>query len=343
VVPRTDRGRRVQQRIFADRPQCVAVVGDPRIGKSTFLDWLEATAKAEDPAPPAGTRFVRLGLSGAASASPSNFLRDVLEFVRTAPVAGEEPTGRTSTLPGSTDASPRTYAAFESEIQTIAKEGGRLILLLDDFDRVTTSQAFPSTFFSFLRAQANSFPVAYVTTSRQDLQQLCVLKEVEESPFFNIFQNLNLGPLDETNTRALAAERAPSVDAKALGDWTWAESGGLPQVAVACAELAGAGTAPGDGAAAALDAQLAPYFQELWEHLDATQQTVLQRIAAGEPPGERDARPLRDLGPRRGYLKEQDRKWMLLSAALGRFLAGRKGANAPGLITRVKRLFGGPR
>jgi hypothetical protein len=220
VVPRTDRGRRVQQRIFADRPQCVAVVGDPRIGKSTFLDWLEAAAKAEDPAPPAGTRFVRLGLSGAASASPSNFLRDVLEFVRTAPVAGEEPTGRTSTLPGSTDASPRTYAAFESEIQTIAKEGGRLILLLDDFDRVTTSQAFPSTFFSFLRAQANSFPVAYVTTSRQDLQQLCVLKEVEESPFFNIFQNLNLGPLDETNTRALAAERAPSVDAKALGDWT---------------------------------------------------------------------------------------------------------------------------
>lgn len=343
MIPRTDRGRRVQQRIYADRPQCVAVVGDPRIGKSTFLDWLAKAAEDGDPPPPPGTRFVCLSLAEPSSANPSTFLHDVLEQLRVAaPTAGEEPSARVSTLPGSMDASPRTYAAFEAEVQELAQSGGRVILLLDDFDHVTASQAFPGTFFSFLRAQANNFPVAYVTTSRQDLQQLCVLKEVEESPFFNIFQNLGLGPLDEAATRALAVARAPGAEPAALGDWAWRESGGLPEVAVACADLAAAGTAPGEGAAGALDAQLAPYFTVLWEHFDATQRALLERIAAGQPPGERDARPLRDLGPRRGYVREQDGKWVLVSMAFERFLASRRGTS-PGLMTRVKRLFGGSR
>ena len=218
MVPRTSQGRRVQQRIYADRPQCVSVVGDPKIGKTTFLDWLDETARNADPVPPAGTRFVRLDLTGTAADSPSVFLRAVLENLRATPAGGEEPSARMSAIPGPTDASPRTYAALESEVQSLAQTGGRLILLLDDFDRVTASQAFPPTFFSFLRSLANNFPVAYVTTSRLDLQQLCVSKEVEESPFFNIFQNLTLGPLDEAQTRVLVAERAPgAADPQEIG------------------------------------------------------------------------------------------------------------------------------
>jgi eukaryotic-like serine/threonine-protein kinase len=347
VVPRTDRGRRVQQRIYADRPQCVSVVGDPRIGKSAFLDWLAGAAEANDPAPPPGSRFVRLGLAGPpANASPSTFLRAVLDALESAPPAGDDGGGgRISTFPGSVDPSPRTYATLENVVQDIAKTGGRLLLLLDDFDHVTSSPAFPPTFFSFLRSLANNFPVAYVTTSRLDLQQLCVSKEVEESPFFNIFQNLTLGPLDDALTRALAAERAPGVDARALGDWALAESGGLPAVTVACAELAAAGHVPGaPDAVHALDEAVAGDCGELWEHFEPPHRALLQRLAAGEAPGERDARPLRDLGPRRGYLREQDGKWTIVSRALGRFLAARKGeGGAPGLLGRMKRLFGGSR
>lgn len=340
MVPRTTQTRRVQQRIYADRPQCVSVVGDPRIGKSTFLDGLAASAEAGDPAPPPGTRFVRLAVAGPLSTSPTAFLGMILGAL--ADGAGGT---RLSSVPGSPDASPRAYASLETKVQEMAQAGGRLILLLDDFDRITSSPAFPATFFSFLRSLANNFPVAYVTTSRQDLQQLCVSREVEESPFFNIFQNLGLGPLDEAQTRALAAERAPDLGV-ALADWAWVESGGLPAVAAACCDVARAGKAPGsDEARAALDEALAPYVQELWGHFEETHRGLLARIAAGEAPGERDARPLRDLGPRRGYLRERDGRWVLASEALRRLLARHPGADpsSPGLLRRMKRFFGGGR
>lgn len=339
MVPRTTPTRRVQQRIYADRPQCVSVVGDPRIGKSTFLDGLAASADAADPAPPTGTRFIRLAMTGPVSTSPTAFLAVVLDTLANGGADG----ARLSSVPGSPDASPRAYAALEAQVQKLAQDGGRLVLLLDDFDRVTSSPAFPATFFSFLRSLANNFPVAYVTTSRQDLQQLCVSREVEESPFFNIFQNLNLGPLDEAQTRALAAERAPGLGTE-LADWAWAESGGLPAVVAACCDVAAAGKAPAsDEARAALDEALAPYLQELWAHFAETHRGLLARLAAGEAPGERDARPLRDLGPRRGYLREQDGNWVLTSEALRRAIAAQRGGDpsSPGLLRRMKRFFGG--
>ena len=341
MVPRTTQTRRVQQRIYADRPQCVSIVGDPRIGKSTFLDGLAASAEAGDPPPPAGTRFVRLSATGPIGTSPTAFLGLVLGAL--ADGADGADGARLSSVPGSPDASPRAYASLETKVRELAQAGGRLILLLDDFDRITGSPAFPAAFFSFLRSLANNFPVAYVTASRQDLQQLCVSREVEESPFFNIFQNLGLGPLDEAQTRALAAERAPDFGA-ALADWAWFESGGLPAVAAACCDVARAGKAPGsEEARAALDEVLAPYVQELWAHFEEPHRGLLARIAAGEAPGERDARPLRDLGPRRGYLREQDGRWVLASEALRRRIALQRGADlsSPGLLRRMKRFFGG--
>lgn len=339
MVLRTTPTRRVQQRIYADRPQCVSVVGDPRIGKSTFLDGLAASVDTPEAAPPPGTRFLRLAMTGPLSTSPAAFLGVVLDALADGSAAG----ARLSSVPGSPDASPRAYASLETRVQELAQAGGRLILLLDDFDRVTSSPAFPAAFFSFLRSLANNFPVAYVTTSRQDLQQLCVSREVEESPFFNIFQNLNLGPLDEAQTRALTVERVPDAGAP-LADWAWAESGGLPAVAAACCDVVAAGQAPAsEEARAALDEVLAPYLQELWAHFEETHRGLLARLAAGEAPGERDARPLRDLGPRRGYLREHDGRWVLTSEALRRLIAGQRGGDpsSPGLLKRMKRFFGG--
>ncbi|MDI7267932.1 MAG: ATP-binding protein, partial [Myxococcota bacterium] len=226
IVDRPDRGRRVQQRIYADRPQCVAVVGDPRIGKSSFLRRLVESAEAGDPSPPPGARFVELALrEGEAGSSPEAFLRLAVERAAAAEDTAGPP--RESAAPDAADDAQRAYGRFQRLVESVARDGGRLILLLDDFDKVTGSAAFPIQFFSFLRSLANNFPVAYVTTSRLDLQRLCALKEVEESPFFNIFQNVSLGPMDEPQVREMVAARAPA-DAGAVGDWAVEESGGLP-------------------------------------------------------------------------------------------------------------------
>jgi hypothetical protein len=121
-------------------------------------------------------------------------------------------------------------------------------------------------------------------------------------------------------------------------------AGGRPAGAAACCDVARAGKMPGsDEARAALDEALAPFLQELWAHFEEPHRGLLARIAAGEAPGERDARPLRDLGPRRGYLREQDGRWVLASEALRRLLALQRGADpsSPGLLRRMKRFFGG--
>jgi len=52
-----------------------------------------------------------------------------------------------------------------------------------------------------MRSMANTYNVAYVTTSSETLQKLCVLKDVEESPFFNIFTNIALKPLSAAEVR----------------------------------------------------------------------------------------------------------------------------------------------
>jgi serine/threonine-protein kinase len=339
VIARTDKGRRVQQRLFADRPQCVALVGDPRIGKTSFLDWLAAAVEARDPEPPAGTRFVRLSLRDEPLGGPEPFLSTVV--ARLAEVERRSVPPAPPTAPAESDRSG-AYAAFESAVKRIHGEGGRLILLLDDFDSVTRSSEYPLSFFSFMRSLANNFAVAYVTTSRLDLQQLCALKEVEESPFFNIFQNVSLGPMPEDLLRALAAECAGVPADSPAADWAWAESSGLPEVAKGCCEVVKSGTTPGsDEAVEALDARLGSYFEELWEHLAPEHRALVERVARGEAPGPRDARPLRDLGPRRGYLVERDGAWQVAPGALRRQVTGGRPASSPGLLTRIGRFFGG--
>jgi eukaryotic-like serine/threonine-protein kinase len=336
VIARTDKGRRVLQRIFADRPQCVAVVGDPRIGKTSFLAWLAETSAAE--APPR-TSFVSLALRDNALPNPDALLRAIVEAVP----GPDGQAGRVSSVPATPDGTSRAYAAFEALVQRVAADSGRLVVLMDDFDCVTRSPDFPLPFFSFLRSLANNFPVAYVTSSRLDLQQLCALKEVEESPFFNIFQNVTLGPLDEAQSLALAAERTAAPADGPAAAWAWSESGGLPAVILACAQLAPQLVPGSPEATEALDAAVAGYFEELWTHLDAPHRALMERLARGEAPGEREARPLRDLAQRRGYLRELDGRWQVLSQAFGRFVASRAGADShPGLFTRLGRILRGP-
>ena len=70
----------------------------------------------------------------------------------------------------------------------------RLVLLLDEFESITKNPNFGADFFAFLRSMANTQEIAYVTTSARNLQELCHTQEIADSPFFNVFSNLHLGP-----------------------------------------------------------------------------------------------------------------------------------------------------
>jgi DNA-binding NarL/FixJ family response regulator len=66
-----------------------------------------------------------------------------------------------------------------------------VVLLLDEFDRVTANENFKQDFFFTLRSLAIHHNLALVTASRRELIDLCH-DDVRSSPFFNIFANINL-------------------------------------------------------------------------------------------------------------------------------------------------------
>jgi hypothetical protein len=83
------------------------------------------------------------------------------------------------------------------------------IIVLDNFNVLTSDIAVPLEFFSFLRSLANSYNVAYIISSVCALQEMCASKEVTESPFFNIFTNIELKTFsDEEGIKLLALYEA---------------------------------------------------------------------------------------------------------------------------------------
>ena len=77
------------------------------------------------------------------------------------------------------------------------------VLLLDEFENVTTNANFDTDFFYGLRALAIHHNLALITASKQELITLCHSDAVRASPFFNIFANINLPAFDKEEATTL--------------------------------------------------------------------------------------------------------------------------------------------
>ena len=140
--------------------------------------------------------MVFLDLQRDSGMSMETFVRTLLGVaqLRAARTASTSPAARTTSTACATWCSGSTAASF------------RLVLLLDEFETVTTNANFSLEFFSFLRYLANHYNVAYLTSSERDLQQLCHTKEISDSPFFNIFSTLPLTVFKPDEAEALIRE-----------------------------------------------------------------------------------------------------------------------------------------
>ena len=188
--------KRIFSRIGASRPQSISIVGDRRIGKSSLLfhicdedirrKYLKNSEKYV---------FAFFDLQEKKGMTVKEFFHIVAEKI-------------TEQLPEN-DISIQdfSYDSFLRLIKTIEKDMN-LIFVFDEFDVVTTNRNFNPEFFSFLRSVANSHNVAYITSSKRDLQELCHTREIKDSPFFNIFTHIPLGPFDKSS--ALELIKIPS-------------------------------------------------------------------------------------------------------------------------------------
>lgn len=186
----------ILHRIGAERPQSVSVVGERRMGKSSLLFHLTDRGTQQQfvtGSEPLGVIF--LDFQQLRDINLNDFFGLLFPSLQ-------------RLYPDLPEAGPPGYAAFQQQLEELKQRGRALVLLLDEFDAVTSNPAFSREFFSFLRSAANHYAVAYVTSSKVELQRLCHSSEVADSPFFNIFSNLHLRPFSVEEAAELI--RVPS-------------------------------------------------------------------------------------------------------------------------------------
>ena len=304
---------RVAQRLAASPPQSVAVVGDRRIGKSSILNYISHPDVAAQYLPePERTLFLFLDFQESHRLSVEGFFKSFFRHLREVLPAGYE-----------LDDSDATYEGVRREIGRLDAQGYKLILLLDEFDRVTRSANFDADFFSYLRSLAGRYNIAYVASASRNLQELCRTTEIADSPFFNIFTTVPLGPLTQGEARELVAAPATEVslpvrdhvdDVLALGGrWPFF-------LQIAASALFEVLLEEDSFDATALEnrfiEEATPHFQFFWEHMGPVERSICAALAGGGSVGPREE--LQEL-VRRGFVLDEPQR--LFSTAFGRFAA----------------------
>jgi len=190
----------IYSRLGAARPQSVSIVGERRIGKSSLLyhinQEISRRAYLKDST---SYIFIFMDFQEKRRASVQEFFDSLFAALKAE--AGD----KIGSLP------KPGYDGFKEVCEKLDRKKMKLVLLFDEFESITKNKNFEPEFFAFLRSLANNYNVAYVTSSVKNLQELCHNREISDSPFFNIFSNLNLTAFTEDEARQFV--RQPSKNA----------------------------------------------------------------------------------------------------------------------------------
>jgi len=182
--------------------QSIALVGQRRMGKTSLLFHLAAPEVfAQHDLSSAQHLFIYLDCGALAGLDQPALHRLLLEEISEVLVERGANPGPPA-LPD--EANSLTYRAFERALREVTRQGWKLILLLDEFERLSRNPHLDPDFFSGLRALTARYPIAYVTASRQPLLELTYADaSALSSPFFNIFASLRLSLFTEDEARDL--------------------------------------------------------------------------------------------------------------------------------------------
>jgi serine/threonine-protein kinase len=304
---------KIYSRIGAGRPQSVSIVGDYKIGKTSLLNYLtDKEIQNQYLSNPAGYIFIFISISENNITSLEQFV-DILA----------DQISKKAKFPF--DNSINYYDWFKKGAEVLTAHNRKIIIFLDDFNIITQNENFPLEFFSFLRSMANNFNVAYVTTSYHDLQKLCISKDVEESPFFNIFTNMTLRAITVDKVQDLILNQLPGIsDEKAQLLLKYA--GRFPyQLKLACHTLKKIESTDSennfeDTFSNIFYNDIKNYFEALFNRLDYEYQKILKQfVASGKIPNQLNFL-FSDL-ERRDYAFRNGDKTELYSPSFERFIA----------------------
>ena len=281
---------RIYERVKAVRPQSISMVGVRRIGKSSLLRAIHHPENRRQYLPnPQEYVFVLMDLQARRNVEVTDFFQYIYSELQ------KEYRGRLQV-----NVEP-DYDGMQKVVQTFQDAGLKLIFLWDEFESVTRNQKFGPEFYAYFRALANNFNVAYITSSADQLQSLCHAKEISDSPFFNIFTNLRLGPFKLEEARQLITE--PSAKAERplalYADFVLDIAGCFPFfIQMACSALFSlprGGRVDSKKAKEIFLEEARPHFKEYWEKFTESERAVVVALARDRRPPREHAFALKDL------------------------------------------------
>ena len=324
-------------RISASRPQSVSITGERRIGKSSLLWYITQTEILADNIPdPESMIFVLLDFQENREMQTDNFCGILLDSLK-------------KKFPDIS--SDSCYDALLKAVQHLDAKGYKLIVLLDEFEIVTQNPNFDARFYAFLRSLANRYNVAYVTSSRIQLQQLCHTKQIADSPFFNIFSSLYLGAFSEAEAMELITIPSASagIPLEPYADFLLEVGGTYPFfLQIACSALFEylqfgdkLDSFGREEVCETIMDEARPHFTYIWERMSDTEHQVFQKISEGKEIDARQRGILREL-IKQGYVIENTKGLRLFSSLFGQCIeefsedtAEKKGEYTPEAIVVI--------
>lgn len=328
--------RRIYSRLDAPRPQSISVVGDRRIGKSSLLYHIYQKAnRKQNMSNYAQTIFVYLDFQQNFEFDVPRFIDFLFNMFSYESKSDFDYSNR-----------ERTLDELKNVVQQIHDDGKRIVILMDEFEVITRNPRFEGPFFALLRALANTYHVAYVTSSHEDLQKMCHDKHISDSPFFNIFSNLLLRPFsrEEAVELTVSPSAREGVPLERHADGILEMAGLFPLfLQIACSAAFEALIHDPEGE---LDwprvrevfmEEAKPHYRSIWDHLDQPSKESLASLASGKAISNKYGYIKEEL-VRRGYIMESDGRASLCSMSFKDFVAEQTGDGGRGGL--LKSLFG---
>jgi serine/threonine-protein kinase len=318
--------KRIMRRLSSEKPQSVSIVGERRIGKSSLLNFLnfqETRALHLNDAEKCVFAFVDFQQVRSANANQvvGAIFRELRKHVECDPGGGLR----------------EDFDGLRTLCTCLSDDGYKLILLFDEFESITKNESIGPDFYSSLRSLANNFKVAFVTASGRNLKDMCVSRQISDSPFFNIFAVHYLGIFQREE--ALLFVTKPSeeygIPLAPVAD-TILEEGGLYPffLQIMCAawfdflESEGKGSAEyagkqtPKGVLSLFREESEPHFEFVLETFNEEERALFAGLTKGKEPKPDDK--FAELLERKGYIvRNQDGTLAPFGKELGLFVAKR--------------------
>ncbi len=202
------RRREIQRTLsFLHRLQCVSIVGPARIGKTSFLSHVAHPHVRAERKLAEEHVFVHLNSHSLADLSEGecylHIREEALRQIK-GTVALDKDVGIRLEKRVREDGSQTAYFGLRTLCRSAGALGLKLVMVLDNLDVLNQNHLLGEDFFSALRSLHTNYKVAYLVASQSPIDKLeRICPDGSGSPFFNIFQQIPIGPFTNEESRRL--------------------------------------------------------------------------------------------------------------------------------------------